>query len=432
MHKQRKGGVMAAVEKDVAEAGRVDGPPSGEVASEDQRLRTQLGIMTAVAVASNESEVLGDALQRTVDATCRILGWDAGHAWLPDEDRPGTLASSGIWSVPAGSFSVLQQATEGLTVDEGSGLPGFVLTAGEPVWIDDVDGKPWFVRGRAGQLDVHAAMAIPVYSRDKVVAVLEFFNRQRLPRDDQLLNVMAHAGTQLGRVHERAEALAAEQRAIDTERRFLSMLTHELRSPLISIKGFVDLLLQRWVELPDDERFTFLERVGTSADRLHRMVDEFLGLAKRHAEGFEPRLVELDVAERVADVTNELVLTHLDVRADVEPGLVAVGDADFFHQILVNLLTNADRYGEPPVEIHAGRIADRVQIAVTDHGPGVPDDFVDHLFKRFARADRGGDGTGLGLSIAQDLATAQHGRLHYEKGASGGARFVLTLSVPDG
>jgi two-component system sensor histidine kinase MtrB len=115
---------------------------------------------------------------------------------------------------------------------------------------------------------------------------------------------------------------------------------------------------------------------------------------------------------------------------DVEPGVTADVDSFRFSQILVNLLTNADRYGEPPITLTASATGDTVTIAVRDHGPGVPPEFVDNLFDSFSRAHRAKAhderGTGLGLTIVRNLARAHGGDVTY-RDAGPGACFVVEL-----
>lgn len=95
----------------------------------------------------------------------------------------------------------------------------------------------------------------------------------------------------------------------------------------------------------------------------------------------------------------------------------------------MNYLSNAVRYGAPPVEVSVATAGDRIEISVTDSGDGVPAEFVDRLFTSFARAQQAGrDGTGLGLSIVQGLAEANGGQVFYEPRATGGSCFGLRLA----
>lgn len=226
----------------------------------------------------------------------------------------------------------------------------------------------------------------------------------------------------------RERALQAERDAVATERRFLSMLTHELRNPVASIRGFATLLASHWEELPEVQRRDFVDHVERASGRLQRLTTEFLRLAEHHEQGFQPRTHDVDLRELVEGVVGDLGEAVPDVRVEAPDPARARLDPDFTRQCLANLLTNAAKYGGPPIEVTVDPPPPEGTgaIAVRDHGPGVPREFVPHLFRRFARAERGPESTGLGLSIARDLARAQGGDLHYEP-ADPGSRFVLAI-----
>jgi signal transduction histidine kinase len=113
--------------------------------------------------------------------------------------------------------------------------------------------------------------------------------------------------------------------------------------------------------------------------------------------------------------------------------LAALVDPEAFDRILSNLITNALRYGKPPIAVEAAASDRHLRLAVEDRGPGVPNDFVPLLFERFTRSEASQQhhqrGTGLGLAIARAYARAHHGELYYEPAQPQGARFVLVLPV---
>lgn len=204
--------------------------------------------------------------------------------------------------------------------------------------------------------------------------------------------------------------------------RVLRSVTHDLRNPIAVAGGLAGVLLEH--DPPVDQRRHLLERIAHQATRLEAMVDE-LSTAARLQDGqvrAEPRDVDLDVLARrlVADVgVAEVVAPTGSVAAHVDP-LHA-------ERILANLLTNAQRYGAPPVEVEVAAHGDDVRVAVRDHGPGVDPADRDRIFTEFTRAHDHGDGLGLGLAISAALAELHGGRLTYDPVPEGGARFVLHL-----
>jgi signal transduction histidine kinase len=124
---------------------------------------------------------------------------------------------------------------------------------------------------------------------------------------------------------------------------------------------------------------------------------------------------------------------EVDVEVDLSGDAEVDVDAVQVRQALVNLLANAARYGRPPVVLAAGTDGAEAWLAVTDHGDGVPEEFVGELFERFTRASSGAAvrhaGTGFGLYLVRRLAEANGGRVDYARAPGGGACFTLTLPV---
>lgn len=204
--------------------------------------------------------------------------------------------------------------------------------------------------------------------------------------------------------------------------RVLRSVTHDLRNPITVAGGLAGVLLDH--DPPPQQRRHLLERIAHQATRLEAMVDE-LSTAARLQDGqirAEPQDVDLDRLARrlVADVGVAQV-----VACDGRPW--AHVDPLHAERILTNLLTNAQRYGAPPVEVEVVGSDGGVEVAVRDHGPGVAPADRDRIFTEFTRVHEHGEGLGLGLAISSALATLNGGGLRYEPGPGGGARFVLRL-----
>ncbi|MGH2979363.1 MAG: bifunctional diguanylate cyclase/phosphohydrolase [Solirubrobacterales bacterium] len=170
-----------------------------------------LELLETVATASNEAATVDEAMKVAVDAVCAHTGWPVGHAYLVEGDSaPAALAPTRTWHLDdAGRFEAFRRETEATCFPPGVGLPGRVLEAGTPAWITDVTDDPNFPRaGAAAEGALKAAFAFPVLISGEVVAVLEFFAPEAAEPDEQLLELMAHIGTQLGRVMERERARA--------------------------------------------------------------------------------------------------------------------------------------------------------------------------------------------------------------------------------
>jgi transcriptional regulator with GAF, ATPase, and Fis domain len=159
-----------------------------------------------IAVAANEASSVEEAMQIAVDEVCTHTGWPVGHVYLTDS--AAELVPTTTWHLESEQrYQVFKQVTEATRLTPGIGLPGRVLARGTPAWIMDVTEDPNFPRARqARDIGVRAGFAFPVLIGTEVAAVLEFFSSEALEPDEPLLEVMAHIGTQLGRVIERKRA----------------------------------------------------------------------------------------------------------------------------------------------------------------------------------------------------------------------------------
>lgn len=179
-----------------------------------RREATFVQLLQNVAVAANQATSVEEALQAALDDICRVICWPVGHLWLTRPDGKTELHSTGLWHEDDAALNApFRQATEGCSVCAGVGLPGQVLERRRAVWIMNLAQEPAFVRSDAAVTSgLRAAFAFPVWLGDEVAGVLEFFARRPVAPDDSLLDVMAHVGTQLGRVIERARATQALRR----------------------------------------------------------------------------------------------------------------------------------------------------------------------------------------------------------------------------
>ena len=212
------------------------------------------------------------------------------------------------------------------------------------------------------------------------------------------------------------------QRADRLKDDFLAMANHELRTPLTTVVGYASLLADRWEALPDARRREFVTIVNQQARRLRALVEDVLTLSSLQAGALRLHIEVTEVATAVDEAVRNTLAPPDHVETACPPGLTVRADSTRLAQILTNYLSNALKYGAPPVGIEASDDGDAVEIRVRDHGPGVPEDFVPRLFEKFSRANgrpAEATGTGLGLAVVRLLAEAQGGRAWYEPGPQG-------------
>ena len=216
----------------------------------------------------------------------------------------------------------------------------------------------------------------------------------------------------------------------------VSTVSHELRSPLTSVKGYTSLLLNRWDRLKDEQKKMMLEQVHHDADRVTRLITELLDISRLETGRLVLRRQLTNLAELAQHVVEKLTMTYTDLECDVTfaadfPQVYA--DPDKLEQVLTNLVENAAKYASTAGMTVVGETHDdHVAIAVTDTGEGIPASDLPMVFKKFFRRDMGKPtGTGLGLWISRGLVEAHGGRLTATSVIGQGSVFRFTLPLVD-
>jgi signal transduction histidine kinase len=217
---------------------------------------------------------------------------------------------------------------------------------------------------------------------------------------------------------------------------FVATASHELRSPLTSIKGFVE-LLERSPDRMSARQLEFLDIIQRSTDRLVELVNDLLDVARLEADHVEINARPIDVGEAVQELA-ELIGPRVAAKRQtldtyIAPTLpLAMADPERIRQVIGNLVTNAHLYTPEGGRIHIGVEADRawVKIVVSDTGIGMTPEETERAFERFYRARSGNEsapGTGLGLSIVKSLVDLHHGVIEVDSEPGRGTTFNILI-----
>jgi Na+/proline symporter/nitrogen-specific signal transduction histidine kinase len=221
---------------------------------------------------------------------------------------------------------------------------------------------------------------------------------------------------------------------------FISTVTHELRTPLTSIRAFSEILHDN-PDLDSAERMRFLSIIIRESERLTRLINQVLDLAKLESGSAEWHPALLDLREVVEDslaATSQLFRDRsIDVAADYDPDLPRItADRDRLVQVMLNLLSNAAKFCDQEtgrIRVRLSRSDDALRVDVTDNGPGVAPDDQNDIFEKFRQVASTAAGkpvgTGLGLPISRQIITHFGGRLWVESEPGKGARFSFTLPL---
>lgn len=305
------------------------------------------------------------------------------------------------------------------------------------------DAKRWFVISAALVL-LTSVLAASLLSRRLVAPVRAIQSTtNRLARGDLSTRVDVHGSDEIAELGHSVNQMASDlERSKQLEQQFLLSVSHDLRTPLTSIRGYAEALTDGAIDDPADAG----RIIQNHADRLGRLVTDLLDLAKLDARQFQIKPQHLDVTEFVTQTTAGLVPTatqhDLHLTTSGQSGLSIHADPDRLAQIISNLVENAIKYARSTVRVQVG-LRDgspnsstgplQVSITVSDDGPGIPDKDLPHIFERLyvtqLRPVREESSSGLGLAIVHELTEAMGGTVRAERGAEGGTAVVLTFDL---
>ncbi len=230
----------------------------------------------------------------------------------------------------------------------------------------------------------------------------------------------------------RAAGARRDQAATGIE--IVTTVSHELRSPLTSVKGYTSLLLTRWDRLRDDQKRMMLEQVNHDADRVTRLITELLDISRLESGRLVLHRQMVDLQELAASVVAKVTMEYADLECemvfpDKYPSVYA--DPDKVVQVLTNLVENACKYASPVGLRMEGEVGDdHIALAVCDRGEGFPEGDLAKVFtKFFRRAETRPTGSGLGLWISRGLVEAHGGRLVADSVPGKGSTFRFTLPL---
>ena len=294
---------------------------------------------------------------------------------------------------------------------------GFPIVVGEATEIEIVrrDRPPVVVEMRVADLDWDGAQGVVASLRDVTD------HAQEVERQAQLIE----------RLRELDE--------MKTE--FVSMVSHDLRSPMATISGFADTLRFNWAAFDDHHKLEILERISRNTNQLAKLVENILQVSQIESGklSYEIQNIDMrDLVHRVVDENTQPVsdsdARNIDLRMP-EDLLEARADEIRQWQILTNLVTNALKFSPPqePVVVEVSADSDFITVSVCDRGIGIKEEEKEKLFRKFSRLEQPKGlkvkGTGLGLYICKAMIEAQGGEIWVESSPGQGATFTYTVPV---
>ena len=323
------------------------------------------------------------------------------------------------------------------TIARGSGLTGRAMQSGEAIQFERREGEE---KGATvedtirGPRKPRSLLVAPMMFGSEALGAISVQSVQFDVYGKQQVQLLKTIASQAAIAIRNAELLRREQQAIDERDEFLSLTTHEIKNPLTSVRGYLELAEDSIRNGKRDEAMESLQVVRTEAQKIQRFAEDLLEVSRIGGGKFTIRPEETDLAEitsrvvqRYADTSGQTVLLTLEQnlpQVDCDP--VRIGQA------IENLVSNAVKYSPESgrIEVSLSAKGDRVVLTVRDEGIGIPEAKIPLIFERFYRVEEGSKtvkGTGLGLFITREIVRMHGGTIRVESAPGEGSTFIVEL-----
>ena len=411
-------------------------------AAEAERLRDELGHRVDVLETANRcARALGSSLEldEAFSAFIRelrgLVPFERTAIVLVEGETANTMATAGLGAMevfPPGNSDPI----------EGSVLER--VLEGHMILRQDLSSREFPEDEKLLALGLRSEVVTPLLLGARPIGMLSLSRDRPNAFSEDEVELVSLLGRLVATAVQNIRAYEAERRRVEELARlsqlradFVSLVSHELRSPMAAVIGAARTLEDRWRMLSASQRESFLALIGDETSRLAELVGDVLDTSRIEAGTFSYRFEEVDLGSMVEEAVEAAVLAQQEVPvlASVRDGLPTIrGDRARLRQVLGNLIENAVKYSPEGGEVRVSAAARNgsVQIDVRDSGPGIPRDQQARIFEKFGRVDVPGaskPGTGLGLFIARSIAEAHGGSLEVTSGAGPGATFTLSLPV---
>ena len=411
------------------------------------------GVVALVTDITQEHQMRQQAerLQAVTSALSRALTpQDVAHISLNE-------LADGEAGADAGTFYVLRSPDEGLRLLHWHGIPqgavaGFdtvpleaplpmasVVRSLAPEWLgspEEMCARYPAMRTALGASSNQAWLAMPLVGSAGPLGALMLGFRSTQPLGDGAQGFLLALGKQAAHALERASLYEATRAAVQLREDFLSVAGHELRTPLTSLKLQLQ-MLERAAPASggaQDAGRRRLDAIRRQVARLEALVASLLDVGRLSAGRLQLELSEVDLGALAREVVDRLAEVFeragCAVTLEAEPGVRGRWDAGRLDQVLVNLLTNAAKYGAGrPIRVRVDSAGPLARVVVRDEGIGIAPEVLDRIFGRFERgvSDRQYGGLGLGLYISRELVRAMEGKVRVVSRLGEGATFTVEL-----
>jgi signal transduction histidine kinase len=401
---------------------------SEEVARRETAARRELAAFNTAVLTGVAAQDLDSSIQLMAGAIGRDLGYESLTIMLREGDH---LIVKGMYGMPFYDRPI----------PLGEGVTGTVAATGRAMIVPDVREFPMYIQGDP---EMCSEMAAPMKIGEEVVGVVDVESRTPNAFHEAALDVLSRLADQIALVahsnrllSQQRESMSRLQELDQMKSDFIAITSHELRTPITAIRGFVKTLLRNRERLSGDQIASFMNIIDRQSERLARLVEDLLFVSRIEAGTIRVQMEEVTFADFMKDVVDALTPQGRSrVWLDVDrTGLRVVIDPNRTEQILRNLIENALKFSPPDSQVFlTGKVEDGViRISVADQGVGISKEEIPRIFERFHQAGevmtREAEGAGLGLYITKRLVEAMEGEISVESNPGEGTTFRVTLPL---
>src|SRR6266508_1203038 len=406
----------------------------------EQRLRAQYTVTQLLAEATTIEEVTPKILQ----TVCEFLLWDLGALWSLDR-QASVLRCVEVWHKESVKVPQFEAVRCEITFMPGIGLPGRVWSRHEPAYISDVVHDTNFPHASiAAREGLHAAFAFPILLGGDVLGVMEFFSHDIRQPEQELLDMMATLGSQIGQFIERKRAEEAFRTAqmelahvtrVATLGEMTASIAHEINQPLGALVNNAGACLG-WLDAENlEEARNSVALMMDDAQRASEIITRIRALVKKAPPQRDWLDINQIIRELIALGQSEVQRNHIALETQLSDDMPLVfADRIQLQQVMLNLMMNAIEAmsgaadGPQELLVRSGpNESQGVLVSVQDSGPGLDPKSVDHLFDAFYTTKP--HGLGMGLAISRSLIEAHGGRLWAAAKTPHGAVFQFALPI---
>ncbi len=414
-----------------------------DISVRKQNERRRLAQYTVASLLAG-SWTLQEASSAILQTIASIGDWVLSALWIYDEAE-GKLRCPAFWDAGSEKLKKFGDHSRSVRFTMGVGLPGRVWESNQPAWIYDVTVDPNFPRSPAAKkANLRGGFAFPLFAGRAVNGVIEMFSHQVAEPDEDLLQLVAAFGSQIGMFIERRRIEKELQRekenaeaANAAKDRFLATLSHELRTPLTPVLIWAGGTANQPDLSPDLQQG--LKMVCRNVELEARLIDDLLDLTRISRGKLQLQLRSADAHELLRDaleiVRSDIEDRHLKLSLSLDAARHTVHvDPPRLQQVFWNVLRNACKFTPENGAISlrsANPRPDTLVIEVSDTGVGIAPESLEKIFEAFEQADPRREGLGLGLAIGKATIEMHGGTIcARSEGLGKGATFVIELPVP--